>query len=451
MRWGAALTTLALVVAACGSETATPQSTVPGSVGTEETNGIPRCEDVPLIEVSAETAGGPIYAGNEMPTAAVRRWARQRPAFETIWIDRSLGGWIVVAFSADAADRQAELVDAFPEVGVVAVEVPYRLRDLKRLQRSAQDALGDVVPQLSSGIDVRKGVVTLGVGVVTDEVRQVVAARLPGEPVCLEGLDPNEAPIPGPQPLAGDGWRLLADEKDVGSAYRTGIATDGEGLVRLWDTIGLTTPLPEVDFVSEVVIWFGAVFGSSCPTIRLDDVVIAGDVVHAEVVLVNPPSACTADARAHAYVVAVERSRLPVGPFVVQLDADGPPPGAPEERTVVQVDLSRPSAVATPDDVGADPNLPKPHVLTSGAVVEPGYPMPFALDVRCGIEWLGEVNGLTWRSSTPIPAVWTDLVEDQVLILSIELAIEPSPSISATAGEATVLYEPTTDPIPGCD
>ena len=99
-------------------------------------------------------------------------------------------------------------------------------------------------------------------------------------------------------------------------------------------------------------------------------------LVHAEIVLVDSPMACTDDANPHAYLVAVERARLPSGPFAIQLGADDPPAGVPEERTLVDADLSRPGAVAGPGAVHGDPSLPEPFVLEPGSIMEPEIEYP---------------------------------------------------------------------------
>ncbi|WP_156251448.1 hypothetical protein [Pseudactinotalea terrae] len=151
---------------------------------------------------------------------------------------------------------------------------------------------------------------------------------------------------PGEQPTAGPGWRLLGEGLS-GSAYRTGVATTPEQLSALWEDAGLDGEPPQVDFATEIGVWFGAVYGSDCP-VRLDGVDVTGRVLHADVVLRGYPGGCSDDANPHAYVVAVERTMLPDGGFWVQLSADDPPRGMPEERTVVEVDLSEPGATTEP-------------------------------------------------------------------------------------------------------
>lgn len=441
---------VALVLGACGLR--------PGTPG-ESSTSIPLCESVPRVSAPADWyRDSPIYVANEQPTEAVRAWAAGKPGFEEIWIDRDHLGWITVAFSVDAEARQAELEELFPDAGVVAVEVDWTMEELEEVQQRVHDELGPLFP-VSSGIFVSQGVVGIGLGVLEDEHIAAIEERFGGQPICVEGADPADVPSQGPQPQGGEGWRLLADQRGVGQPYRTGIATDQASYDRLWTDIGLSGAPPPVDFESDVVIWFGAVYGGTCP-IQLNDVVIDEQraLVHADIVLVGSPMACTDDANPHAYLVAVERGRLPSAPFAIQLGADDPPAAAPEERTLVDVDLSRPGSVAGPGDVHGDPSLPEPYVLESGSVIEPGYPAPYRMFVHCGIEWLGILNDVAWRADPNegnlkgVPPPWEAIVDaDLTLELSVVLETDPEPVIEATANGHTVTYRPTTEEPPGCD
>lgn len=267
-------------------------------------------------------------------------------------------------------------------------------------------------------------------------------------------------------PLArGDGWRLLADEL-TGDAYRTGIATDREQYARLWADVGMASEAPSVDFTDEIVVWFGAVYGSSCP-IRLDDVVlgeimISDDrpVIHSVTVEVDKPTACNDDANPHAFMVAIERSSLPAGPFALQLAETDPPIGVPEERTLVDADLSKPSAVAGRDDIGPDPQLiaaaERGPLLKRGAIIEPGVPQRYELYVHCGIDVLGRVNDTWWQTDEGkgqvgyIPAAWRRLVAvGETIEVEIVLSDGDSPEITATANGHSVRYRPV-DEVTGC-
>ncbi len=420
---------------------------------------IPRCEALPRISAPAERYRDlPIYVANEQPTEEIRAWAAGKPGFEELWIDREHLGWITVAFSVDAQARQAELKELFPDVGVVAVGVDWTMAELETLQQRVSDEIGPLFP-VSSWTSVTQGVVGIGVGVLREERIAAIEQRFEGEPICIEGADPADVPAAGPQPQQGDGWRLLADEQGAGRPYRTGIATDQASYERLWTDIGLSGEPPPVDFEAEAVIWFGAVYGSGCANLRLDDVVVDREqaLVHAEIVLVDFPAACNDDANPHAYLVALERAKLPSGPFAIQLGADDPPAGVPEERTLVDVDLSRPGAVVGPGDVHPDPALPEPFVLEPGSIIEPEVEYPYRLFVHCGIEWLGRFNDVAWRADVPdgvldfIPPEWQTAVDaSQTIELSIVLRTDPEPVIMATASGYTVTYRPTTEELKNC-
>jgi len=449
------------VLLACAAPAPPESSVVPGSPPAGEpagAGGLPLCDDVARISAPAEWyRDTPVYVANEMPVDEVRAWAQLKPGYQDIWIDRQHAGWITVAFSDGVAERQAELEREFPGVGVVAVELPRSHAELAALQRRAGQEVGDIVSAASIYVD--KGVVGLFIGPLSTERMAAVEARFVGQPVCLEGVNPALVPAEGPQPLEGEGWVLLADAKGVGQTYRTGIAYDEASYEALWQHIGLRDERPPVDFVSEVVIWFGAVFSGSCPDIRLDDVVVDREraIVHAEIAHLDGFGACTADANPHAYVVALDRSWLPAGPFAIQLGAEDPPAGVPEERTVVDADLSTPGAVALPTQIGGDPGLPVRQVEEPGTIVETGFPFAYRQSVHCGVEWLGPINGVSWRTDVPdgaidwLPEEWEPLVIDEQLELTVVLRLEPETHLRASANGHSVVYQPVADGAPGCD
>jgi hypothetical protein len=274
-------------------------------------------------------------------------------------------------------------------------------------------------------------------------------------------MDPADVPPQGPQQPAGDGWRLLGTEP-TGLPYRTGIAWNAASLEDLWVLSGVAAPIPPVDFETEVVIWFGAVYGSSCPDLRLDDVVVDGGrrIVHAEIVLANQPMGCTADANPRAFLVAVQRSTLPAPTFAIQLSAEEPPGGAPEERTLVEADLRVPGSIAAPEQVHADPALlhPPPEFVESGGFIEPGFPIQYRFSVHCGAEWLGTLNDVTWRTQVPagaidwVPPAWEQVIAmDESIVVTVLMSPGPDPTVVATAKHHDVVYRPAQDPGPGCD
>lgn len=347
---------IAAWVAACGSPPTTPApgaSSRPGASDGPAAQGagaIPRCGDLHSIE-----AAPGLYAPNKTLVTeeplAILEWARSKPGFEELWIDRDRhGGWITIAFSKDPVLRQVELEMAFPGRAAVVVGVPWTMAQLAAVQERVLADLRAGGVLNSTGIQPQHGVVTIGVNVLLPEVVADIEAKYGGQPVCIEGADPADVPAEGPQPLQGDGWRLLADQDETGESYRTGIAADPDGYAALWAEARLRGDPPPVDFEKEVVVWFGAVHGSSCPRLRLDDV-----VVDLETPLLHPVitrwefGVCTADAIGHAYVVAIDRSKLPTSGFTIQLQAADPPAGVIDrERTWVPGNLSVPGATIPP-------------------------------------------------------------------------------------------------------
>lgn len=427
------------------------------------TGGVPFCADVPDIDLSsAPFRDTPVYVDNEQPTGELRRWGRQQPGFQDLWIGRDHLGWVVLAFSEDAEARQANLEREFPGVGVVAVEVDWTTKELEGLQQRAS-VMGDLVQ--GSATDIVRGVVILMVGVLEPGKVAEIGRRFAGERVCIDGIDPATVPAPGPQPQAGDGWRLLGDAK-VGPPYRTGIAADLPSFRALWKQARMSGSPPVVDFEQKVAIWFGAVYGSSCPAIRLDDVVVdpGAALVHALIVQTEPVISCTADANGHAYLVALDRDRLPAPPFRIQLQAGDPPMGATREITVVDADLREPGSVPGPGEVRTIKPPQDQALLRSGDVMETGFPDDYLLDTRCGVEWLGNLNGIWWRTEVPsgetawVPDAWQRSVRpDGMLPVSVVLrdAADPAvtdgqPRAEVTANDETVIYLATTEAAPSC-
>lgn len=350
---------LVVVLAGCGnddeavrseggvaeSSTTATEGTGSAPAGGELPFGLQRCPmEMTLVSAPEEWyRDEPVYVENEMPVEEIRAWAVEQPGFEDIWIDRAHNGWVSVAFSERAEERQADLEERFPGVGVVAVPVEWTEAELVALRNDAFGAMEDAGFQVGGSHGVHTGLVEVWVGELIEE-RLAPLAPFAGPRLCVTGVQPADVIRPGAQPESGEGWRLLGTDR-TGDSYRTGVATTDEQYAALWQQAGLDVDRPNVDFDDEVVIWFGAVYGSGCE-IRMDGVVFDQErrIVHGDFVIPGVHQSCNDDANPEAYVVAVERSSLPEAPFDVQLDADDPPLGAPEERTTVDVDLRSPGA-----------------------------------------------------------------------------------------------------------
>jgi len=393
----------------------------------------------------------PIYVADEGPVEEVRAWAESQPGYETIWIDRDRFGWISVGFTEGADARQEDLEREFAGVGVVAVPMEHTEEELDAL---ADRVFWRLIPLVAEPLRITasgsasRGVAAVGVPGLTGELRYKITRRFSGAPLCVDGLAPG--PPPGPQPQEGDGWRLLADEEG-GVLWRVGLAADAAGLAELLTEIGLAALDLEVDFDEHVVVSFGTSTSSSCPDIRLDDVVVDGAVVYPEIVVVTPMNYCTADAISHTYVVALQRSLLPSGPFVIQTEAEMPSYAQPKQRLRVDADLSEPGSVHDPAAARFEKDLSEAWEPRNVHVI-PGTPWPYLVDTRCGIEWLGEVNGYAWRTDEPIPEEWEERVEAAgLLMVTITLRIGPVPVIEVEFSGKTVVYKVADAEIPDCD
>lgn len=133
---------------------------------------------------------------------------------------------------------------------------------------------------------------------------------------------------PRPQPSQGEGWRLLWQARDIGSAedlpdLRAQVATSPDELATWWRVSHNEGELPDVDFESEIALGFATGHGGNCPII-LADVVFdqEGRKVYADFARKTRQMGCNDDFNPIAFVVAVERTSLPDAPFKVQLNED---------------------------------------------------------------------------------------------------------------------------------
>lgn len=393
-------TLLAVALSACaGPATPDPVGASNGYAG------FPSCADTATIAADpALYRDEPQYGNATELVDAVRAWAADQDGVEELWLDRDRNGWVTVGVhGVDVAVLQEQVAAEFPGEGVVVVGVPHGRDDLQALMHRVLPALAAVGATPTGGVapDVPRGRLSLH-GVPTSAEAEDALRQFADEPLCVDALDASALVPEGDQPSEGDGWRLLGHEQGAGEAYRTGVATTDGQLTALWAESGLEGDAPDVDWQTEIVVWFGAVYGSSCP-VRLDGVLTQGPTLHGDIVVPGsgPFSACTEDANPHAFVVAIERAALPGGPFVVQLDADDPPPGAPQERTVVDVDLSAPGATASDEQLHLDPDAgPQPApVIEDGhaQLPEPGARYVWRPRPDCPGVVIGPFDGALWR------------------------------------------------------
>ena len=422
-------------------------------VSWDESWEFPSCADLPVLTAPPEAyRDKPFYMPDEAARAEVEAWAESQPGYEGFWTDRDdHDGWLSVGFSRGAAARQRDLEEKFPNVRVVAVPLERTRAELEALASRVGRELAPLLAEhdwVSLDPSVHKGVAHLKVGVLTEELRRAIDKGFTGAPLCVEGIDPASLPAPGPQPEGGDGWRLLAEGEEIRGGWRISLAADAASYAGLW--ADWDSPIPEVDFQDHVVISFAANSPSRCPDTRLNDVAVDGTVIYAEIVNLSAVTMCSLDINPYPYVVALERSRLPPGPFAIQTEAELSGHSTLDERLLVDADLSKAGAVPDPGAVNVDDNIPKPRGPETMDIAA-GVSWSIRFDRRCGIEWLGKMNGVAWRADEPIPAEWEKALEASGAVeVTMTARAEPEPLIEATAHGETIVYKPTDEEIPKC-
>lgn len=294
-------------------------ASVPDSGSAGPMNGIRVCTDAPFL-------GSP--GGEEPPedvAFVVTPWADAHPdLFAGVWWDRAAGEFVFA--TTDGGQSSALIEQELPVDLEYRVEVvPHSASQLRVLQQRIV-SLSEMGIEVSSGHRVWDGLLEIDLPILdepsTDAVRGVFAGDL--DAICVTGADPATVPPDGPQPTSGDGWQLLADQTRRGEAFSVHVAVNAEEYDTLWASLALDSDPPPVDFATQIVVHFGAVYSGSCPEIRLDGVNFDLDrsLVTAAIVQLGGNRVCTADANSRAYVVAVDKSRLPAVPFVVSLKPD---------------------------------------------------------------------------------------------------------------------------------
>lgn len=148
------------------------------------------------------------------------------------------------------------------------------------------------------------------------------------------------ASTPAPQAADGSGWRLLASEYGVGTAYETSLLASEAELRMFWSDFGLSGEVPGVDWEEEIVLHFAPASSSECRDHRLRSVAVDEQVVFPEIDLVVHGDGCTDDANPFTFLVAFERDRLPDPPFAIELRSEacvrfGNEQSCEQERTPV--------------------------------------------------------------------------------------------------------------------
>lgn len=288
-----------LVLAACGA--APPSDASPASAPTGE-SALP---SIPAWDGPLGIEGLQAYG------------ARHADTFGGLYLDPPGGNAVTMLFTDDL-ERHASAVRA--------IHPATRLRQVEHTEAELVTLIEsfDFEALNAQGIEM----VSASVDVIGNVVELEAKSDDPTAELRLEAahgglLDVTVHPVPGPwaNTDAGEGWRLLASGRGPGDeAYAVRAATDAAELRQLWTAVGLEGEPPAADPGREVVVSFAHGIGSSCPELRLDEVVVRDGVVFSVTSDPLAPRGCTADlVGAAVFVVAVERAALPVDGFTLQL------------------------------------------------------------------------------------------------------------------------------------
>ena len=95
-----------------------------------------------------------------------------------------------------------------------------------------------------------------------------------------------------------------------------------------------------------------------------------------------------------------------------------------------------------------------PPTVEAGGFIEPGYAWHFHVRVPCGVEWLGPLNSVWWRTDGAagrnLPAAWAHVVDGGVLDLEVVMAEGTPPTLRATANGFSLVYAAAAGKPPAC-
>lgn len=399
------------------------------------TGAVPLCEELDWFTGPEELYGeSPIYVGNEMPIEAVSAYARGMEGFVDAWIDREHNGWVNAGFTGvDVDAAQEELSEAFPDEGVVAVALPYSHEELESIRQRVARSIPEDFEALNTHF--LHGRVEVDVGVLTEERISRVHETVSDEPVCAVGLDPTTTIPAGEQPGSGDGWTFLGVVDD--SLGPIAVLGDQAAYEQMWDQL-LGGEAPLVDFSASIVVALEIGYSGSCSETRLDGVEFTDSAIRLVINTVTESRDCTSDYNPRTYIAVIDRDRLPAPPFTVGW-ADWV-----ADAAQIRDDLREPNS--TPSRLEQAPE-PAPAVDLPD-FMETGFRGEAVIDTSCGIEYLGEVNSIHWRTNESFPDEWEAfVVEESLLPVTLLLEEGPQPTLTVTAGNHTVTYRPG-EPLP---
>jgi hypothetical protein len=311
------LTAAAVLATGCGGDPVlrTGAPTVPSPLTAPE---VAVCRDAPFLGTHGPNA-------SPSDASAVGTVAQAHTdLFAGAWWDAATQEFVFA--TVDASQATAVLATELPVTTRRRIEVvPRSDAQLAAIQDRVEQLRADGI-QAGSARRVWDALVEIDLPVLDEASLAAVATLFASDldAICVTGADPATLPPEGPQQPAGDGWRLLADQAQRGAPYSAHVALNPAEYESLWASLALDGAPPQVDFATEVVLHFGAVYSGSCPEIRLDGVRFDTErsLVSPEIVQLGGARACTSDANPRAYLVAVPKDRLPAQPFTVTAEPD---------------------------------------------------------------------------------------------------------------------------------
>ena len=121
------------------------------------------------------------------------------------------------------------------------------------------------------------------------------------------------------QPISGTGWELLLQQRGLGRPNSVTVLSDQASFAQTWEALRSTRPLPTVDFSRRVVIWFVDTGTLGCRS-RIDGIRFDRDARLVTGLFGRGLVAfCDEAAVPDAFLVAIDRDRLPPTPYRVQL------------------------------------------------------------------------------------------------------------------------------------
>jgi hypothetical protein len=136
------------------------------------------------------------------------------------------------------------------------------------------------------------------------------------------------------QPTSGSGWRILAYRRGLGTPNTVAVLATQAALRSAWDKLAVDGAPESFDFTRAALFWLTSPGSFGCPSrfegMRIDQSrgIVAGSFSKAIT------WGCDSQTIPDSFIVAVDRNRLPPGPYRLQLTD----PLAPE-ATAAQVDV----------------------------------------------------------------------------------------------------------------